>query len=75
METESSLRNVVFLNKNRTMDNVQKYNGCTVVTAFKNTGYPLMIFHDCFPSNLLKTTKLELATISSSEHISLRTEH
>jgi hypothetical protein len=27
-ETESSLRNVVFLNKNRTMDNVQKHNVC-----------------------------------------------
>jgi hypothetical protein len=25
-ETESSLRNVVFLNKNRTMDNVRKHN-------------------------------------------------
>jgi hypothetical protein len=26
METESSLQNVVFLNKNRSMDNVQKHN-------------------------------------------------
>jgi hypothetical protein len=26
METESSLRNVVFLNKNRTVDNVQEHN-------------------------------------------------
>jgi hypothetical protein len=27
-ETETSLRNVVFLNKNRTMDNVRKHNIC-----------------------------------------------
>jgi hypothetical protein len=27
-ETESSLRNIVFLNKNRTVDNVQKHNFC-----------------------------------------------
>jgi hypothetical protein len=27
-ETESCLQNVVFLNKNRTMDNVQKHNIC-----------------------------------------------
>jgi hypothetical protein len=28
METESNLQNVVFLNKNSTMDNVQKHNIC-----------------------------------------------
>jgi hypothetical protein len=29
METESSLRNVVFLDKDGTMDNAQKHNMCT----------------------------------------------
>jgi hypothetical protein len=31
--TESSLRNVV-LNKNRTMDNVQKHSNCTVIRSY-----------------------------------------
>jgi hypothetical protein len=35
-ETESSLRNVVFLNKNRTMDNIQKNNIC-MNTLFLHT--------------------------------------
>jgi hypothetical protein len=30
-EIESSLRNVVFLNKNRMMDNVQKHNIYTII--------------------------------------------
>jgi hypothetical protein len=34
-ETESSLRNVAFLNKNRTMDNVQKYNVYANVPALQ----------------------------------------
>jgi hypothetical protein len=32
-ETEFSLRNVVFQNTDRTMDNVQKHNGCTDVSS------------------------------------------
>jgi hypothetical protein len=32
-ETEFSLRNIVFLDKDRTMDNVQKYNMCTNVPS------------------------------------------
>jgi hypothetical protein len=33
-DTESSLRNIV-LNKNRTVDNVQKHNNCTKFTCIK----------------------------------------
>jgi hypothetical protein len=33
METESSLRNLAFLNKNKMMDNVQKHNICINITS------------------------------------------
>jgi hypothetical protein len=33
-ETDSSLRNIVFLNKNRMMDNILKHNNCIVLNIF-----------------------------------------
>jgi hypothetical protein len=54
METESSLRNVVFLNKDWTMDNVQKTNNCINMPSSQIL-YPILLLLCVF---VAKATRL-----------------
>jgi hypothetical protein len=45
--TQNQVSAMLFLNKNRTMDNAQKYNICTMnifIVWIKLFGYPLSVF-------------------------------